>query len=80
VLLNRAIAVAEVDGPGAALGLVDAIDLDSYHLLHATRAELLERLGRDAEAVAAYDAALALVTNNAQARFLRARRAALLGG
>ena len=44
--LNRAVAVAEVDGPAAALALVDALDLDGYHLFHAIRADLLRRLGR----------------------------------
>ena len=46
--LNRAVAVAEVDGPEAALALVDGLDLDGYHLFHAVRADLLRRLGRDA--------------------------------
>ena len=50
VALNRAVAVAEVDGPRAALALVDALDLDTYHLFHAIRADLLRRLGRSAEA------------------------------
>ena len=52
VALNRAVAVAEVHGPEAALGLVDALDLRHYHLLHAIRADLLKRLGRHGEAVA----------------------------
>jgi len=78
VLLNRAVAVAELDGPATALAIVDGLDLEGYHLLHATRAELLERLGRDVEAVDAYDTALALVTNRAEARLLEARRAALI--
>ena len=60
VALNRAVALAEVDGPGAALAIVDALDLDTYHLFHATRAELLARLGRDDDAAAAYDRALTL--------------------
>ena len=75
VALNRAIAVAEVDGPAAALPLVDQLDLDSNHLYHATRADLLERLGRDADALDAYDRALALVTNTAEQRHLERRRA-----
>jgi RNA polymerase sigma-70 factor, ECF subfamily len=74
VALNRAIAVAERDGPEAALGLLEDLDLDRYHLLHATRADLLERLGRFAEAQAAYDEALALTTNGAERELLRRRR------
>src|SRR5215468_1610441 len=54
VALNRAVAVAELDGPGAALPVVDELDLGEYHLFHATRAELLRRLGRLDEASAAY--------------------------
>jgi RNA polymerase sigma-70 factor (ECF subfamily) len=59
VALNRAVAVAEVQGPAAALALLDRLDLDAYHLLHAVRADLLRRLGRHAEAAAAYDSAIA---------------------
>jgi RNA polymerase sigma-70 factor (ECF subfamily) len=77
VALNRAIAVAELDGPVTALAAVDELDLGSYHLFHATRAELLERLGRADEAIAAYDAALALVTNRAEAQLLERRRGAI---
>ncbi|HYD08859.1 MAG TPA: RNA polymerase sigma factor [Acidimicrobiales bacterium] len=77
VRLNRAVAVAEVDGPAAALAVVDSIDADSYHLLHATRADLLERLGRTGEAVDAYDRALALTDNAAERRLLGARRATI---
>jgi RNA polymerase sigma-70 factor (ECF subfamily) len=79
VALNRAIAVAEVDGPAAALPLVDQLDLDSNHLYHATRADLLERLGRDADALDAYDRALALVTNTAEQRHLERRRESVSG-
>jgi RNA polymerase sigma-70 factor (ECF subfamily) len=75
--LHRAAAVAEVDGPGAALALVDALDLDGYHLYHATRADLLRRLGRHQEAATAYDEALALVANATERRFLEERRRAL---
>src|ERR671919_593252 len=57
VALNRAVAVAEVEGPERALHLVDELDLASYYLFHAIRADLLRRLGRAAEAVKAYDAA-----------------------
>ena len=74
VSLNRAAAVAMVDGPRPALALIDALaaggDLDRYHLLHAARAELLRRLGSSAEAAKSYARALALVTNNAERRFL----------
>ena len=77
VALNRAIAVAEVDGPAAALAVVDDLELDAYHLFHATRAELLERLGRSDDAIQAYDAALSLVTNQAEVDLLRRRRDAV---
>jgi RNA polymerase sigma-70 factor (ECF subfamily) len=75
--LNRAVAVAEVDGPDAALALVDDLDLGSYQLFHAIRADLLRRLGRDAEAVAAYDEAIARTENAVQRAFLERRRAEL---
>ena len=78
VALNRAIAVGEVDGPAAALAEVDELDLAGYHLFHSTRADLLRRLGRGADAVAAYAAALALVENDAERRFLEERRSALV--
>jgi RNA polymerase sigma-70 factor (ECF subfamily) len=71
VALHRAVAVAEVDGPAAALALVDGLDLDPYHLWHAVRADLLVRLGRGAEAAAAYGAALARTGNAAEQEFLR---------
>jgi RNA polymerase sigma-70 factor, ECF subfamily len=70
VALHRAVAVAEVDGPDAALALVDDLDLDSYHMFHAVRANLLRRLGRTAEAVVAYDAAIARTGNAAERDFL----------
>jgi RNA polymerase sigma-70 factor (ECF subfamily) len=79
IAMNRAIAVAEIDGPGPALTIVDQLGLDDYHLFHTTRADLLERLGRDDEAVAAFDAALDRTANAAERRLLQARRAALLG-
>ena len=60
VALNRAVAVAEVRGPTAALALLDDIELARFHLFHAARGDLLERLGRHAEAIVAYDEALAL--------------------
>ncbi len=74
VALNRCVAVAEVNGPAAALGLVDGLDLDSYHLFHATRADLLRRLGRTEEAAAAYDHAIARTSNLPERSFLEARR------
>ena len=77
VSLNRAVAIAMVDGPRAALTLVaalaDAGDLDGYHLLHAARADLLRRLGAASEAAASYTRALALVTNDSERRFLERR-------
>ena len=74
VALNRCVAVAEVHGPARALDLADQLGLDGYYLYHATRADLLRRLGRQAEAVAAYDAAIACTGNDAERRFLRQRR------
>jgi RNA polymerase sigma-70 factor (ECF subfamily) len=74
VELNRAVALGEVDGPEAALTVVDRLDLGGYHLLHATRADLLRRLGRDAEAAAAYAAAADLATNDAERTFLTRRQ------
>jgi RNA polymerase sigma-70 factor (ECF subfamily) len=75
VALNRAVAVAEVEGPEAALALVDELDLDGYHLFHAIRANLLRRLGRADDAATAYDAAIALTANAAEKAFLTRRRA-----
>jgi RNA polymerase sigma-70 factor, ECF subfamily len=77
VALNRAVAVAEVEGPDAALALVDGLDLGGYRLFHAIRADLLRRLGRDAEAAQAYEAAIARTENAAEREFLRRRREAL---
>jgi RNA polymerase sigma-70 factor (ECF subfamily) len=74
VALNRAVAVAEVDGVPEALSLLDGLGLDRYHLFHATRAELFHRLGRVDAADVAYGEALALVTNQAERRFLEERR------
>jgi RNA polymerase sigma-70 factor (ECF subfamily) len=70
VALNRAVAVAEVDGPAAALALTGALDLNGYYLFHAIRADLLRRLGRTAEADAAYEAAIARAGNAAERAFL----------
>ena len=74
VALNRAVAVAEVDGVSAALAQLEALDLDGYHLFHATRAELLRRDGQVEAADAAYGAALDLVSNQAERRLLEERR------
>src|SRR5205809_1593861 len=77
VSLNRAAAVAMVDGPRPALALIDALaatgDLDGYHLLHAARADLLRRAGSSVEAAKSYARALALVTNDSERRFLERR-------
>jgi RNA polymerase sigma-70 factor (ECF subfamily) len=77
VALNRAVAVAEVHGPGPALADVDELDIPGYHLLPATRADLLTRLGRSSEAVAAYTEAITLATNDTERTFLETRRARL---
>ena len=77
VELNRAAALAEAGDTEAALVLADRLDLDRYHYLHATRAELLRRLGRDGEARDAYDRALELVHSDVERRFLEQRRAEL---
>jgi RNA polymerase sigma-70 factor (ECF subfamily) len=79
VALNRAIAVAELDGPEVALALVEPLgsDLDDYHAFHATRADLLRRLGRVDDARAAYDRAVDLTDNTAEAAALTRRRDAL---
>jgi RNA polymerase sigma-70 factor (ECF subfamily) len=80
VALNRAVAVAEVEGADAALTLVDSIhgpDLGGYYLFHAIRADLLRRLGRNAEAALAYEAAIARTENATERNFLRRSRQAL---
>ncbi|WBB53641.1 RNA polymerase sigma factor [Verrucosispora sp. WMMD573] len=77
VALNRAVAVAEVHGPAAALAALEHIDLPGYHRLPAARAELLARLGRDTEARAAYDEAAALATNETERAYLHRRRTEL---
>jgi RNA polymerase sigma-70 factor (ECF subfamily) len=74
VALNRAVAVAETEGPGPALGLVDALDLQAYHVFHAVRADLLRRLGRTAEAAEAYETAAALTGSPAERAHLERRR------
>ena len=77
VALNRAIAVAELDGPAPALEILEQLDLDNFHLYHAARADLLERLGRLDDATAAYDRSIALATNAVEQDHLRRRRAEL---
>lgn len=77
VALNRAVAVAEVEGPDAALTLVDGLDLRGYHLFHAIRADLLRRLGRTAEAAKEYEAAIGRTDNAAERDFLRRRHQTL---
>ena len=77
VELNRAVAVAEVDGPAAALTLVDGLPLADYRYFHSTRADLLRRLGRDAEARQAYVRALELAQTDPERRFLEGRLAEL---
>ena len=71
VALNRAIAIGEVQGPAAALSLVNELDLGDYYPFHATRADLLRRLGRAGEAAAAYERAAALAPTKAEREFLR---------
>ena len=71
VALNRAIAIGEVHGPAAALTLVNELDLDNYHPFHATRADLLRRLGRTSEAAAAYERAAAIAPTDTERDFLR---------
>jgi len=78
VALNRAVAVAEVEGPDAALTLLDGLELDRYHLFHAIRADLLRRLGRNADAEMAYEQAIAGAENTAEREFLRRRRQTLI--
>jgi RNA polymerase sigma-70 factor, ECF subfamily len=80
VALHRAVAVAEVDGPGPALALVDELDLGRYHVFHAVRADLLRRLGRTGEAAQAYQRAIDGTGNQAERAFLEGRRRALAAG
>lgn len=77
VALNRAVAVAELDGPRVALALIDRLPLTGYHAWHATRAELLRRLGRSAEARHSYDAAISATQNSAERAYLSRRRGEL---
>jgi RNA polymerase sigma-70 factor, ECF subfamily len=78
VALNRAVALAEVEGPAAGLAVLDTLDLERYHLFHAARADLLARLGRIEEAVAAYEAARDAATNPAERTFLQSQLEGLL--
>jgi RNA polymerase sigma-70 factor, ECF subfamily len=79
VALHRAVAVAEVEGPPAGLALVDQLDLGSYQMFHAIRADLLRRLGRTAEAAEAYQAAIARTQNAAERDFLQRAQRSLPG-
>ncbi|GAA2048630.1 RNA polymerase sigma factor [Catenulispora yoronensis] len=74
VILNRAVAVAELNGPEAALQQIEDLDLGTYHLFHAIRGDLLSRLGRTAEARQAFDTAAALTGNRTEHAYLTARR------
>ena len=73
VAMNRAIAVGEVEGPAAALALVEKLDLDGYYLFHATRADLLRRLERRSEAAEAYLTAAAMAPTESERNFLNVR-------
>ena len=73
VTVNRAVALAEIDGPAAALALLDDLDLDNYLYYHSTRADFLRRLGHNDEARAAYARALQLAASETERRFLQAR-------
>ena len=78
VALNRAVAVAELDGPGVALTLIDRLPLTGYHAWHAARADMLRRLGRSTEAKEAYDAAIAATQNSAERAYLGRKRGELV--
>jgi RNA polymerase sigma-70 factor (ECF subfamily) len=78
VALNRAVAVAELDGPEVALTLVDRLPLRGYHAWHAARADLLRRLGRSLEAKEAYDAAISATHNSAERAYLSRKRGELV--
>ena len=81
VAVNRAVAVAEVEGPDAALTLLEGLDLENYYLFHAVRADMLRRLGRHGEAAIAYEAAIARTSNLTEREFLQGRLHGLaLGG
>ena len=80
VALNRAVVLAEIDGAAAALSVVDTLDLDTYVPFHVVRADLLEQLGDAAEAVRAYDRAIALTTNAPERAFLELKRSRAASG
>ncbi len=77
--LNRAVALAEVEGAEAALAAIGGLSLDRYYLLHAVRADFLRRLGRRSEAVVEYEAARALTDNESERSFLEQARTAAAG-
>jgi len=77
VALNRAVAVAELDGPEVALALIDRLPLTGYHAWHAARADMLRKLGRSAEARDAYAAAIAATSNTAEQAYLSRKRGEL---
>ncbi len=79
VALHRSVALAEVSGPAAGLAATDGLPLQSYYLFHAVRADFLSRLGRPAQAAAAYESAIARTANAAERQFLRGRLASLTG-
>jgi RNA polymerase sigma-70 factor (ECF subfamily) len=78
VALNRAVAVAELDGPEVALALVDPLPLAGYHAWHVARADLRRRLGRTGEAKEAYDDAIAATQNSAERSYLSRKRGELV--
>ncbi|MBA3808046.1 MAG: hypothetical protein H0X28_06610 [Solirubrobacterales bacterium] len=77
VALNRAVALAEAEGPERGLAEIEQLELDGYHYLHATRGELLRRLGRASEARGAFERALGLVRSESERRFLERRLASI---
>jgi RNA polymerase sigma-70 factor (ECF subfamily) len=78
VALNRAVAVAELDGPKVALTLIDQLPLAGYHAWHVARADILRRLGRSTEAKESYDAAIAATRNSAERAYLSRKRGELV--
>jgi RNA polymerase sigma-70 factor (ECF subfamily) len=78
VALNRAVALAELDGPEVALTLIDRLPLTGYHAWHAARADLLRRVGRTSEAAEAYEAAIGATSNSAERAFLSRKRGELV--
>ncbi|UQX89300.1 sigma-70 family RNA polymerase sigma factor [Jatrophihabitans telluris] len=80
VALNRAVAIAEIDGPAVALALIENLPLEGYHAWYATQADLLRRLGRSAQARAAYDLAIAATANPGERAYLQRRRGSTAHG